>query len=168
MPIITSLHTPLSSKIPTHWPYWMGSRPHNHDHSYLDIWSQTTPHDLCLLYFDLKRKAEVKSSLLETCNKRHKGALQLWYVLELEGQRSARVGVLLLQPVVRWVIWEGWSRECGADSPRSQEALRGEGVAIPQRYWRSFNSSWGLRGSIYSGFSARMFSSKPFFWFVSE
>lgn len=44
--------------------------------------------------FGLKRKAEVvKSSLLGTCNKKPKGKLQFWYVLELDSHRGAGASV---------------------------------------------------------------------------
>lgn len=54
-------------------------------------WPYTTSSDLCLICFGLKRKAEVTSSLLGAYNKRHKGELQFWCVLELEGHRGAGV-----------------------------------------------------------------------------
>lgn len=45
------------------------------------------------MYFCLKGKKEVKSSLLGTYNKRHKGKLQFWYILELEGHKGIETRV---------------------------------------------------------------------------
>lgn len=97
----------------------MGSEPHDHD---LMV---TIPHDLGLLCFGVKRKAEVKYCVLETRNKRHKMGLQFWYVLELEGQgnigvRVATCAVGCKMSKLRKLV----QRETGADSLRSQKALR--------------------------------------------